>query len=220
MPSNIINDRARGKTNTSVFVFDSGTRPEDKGVPGTSYGGVAYTLTTEPNGRQTVHGPYRISTCANSTSPTDNTPATAEIRGRTFSEGGEDYNNEWGHKYGQSDASPGLLMGSYKFDPKGMMSFDPNVESTGPNPLHDGERRIESGEIHHGASDLGRFQSRGSQACFTLHPSDEAHFFSNFERNQKNPNTGTSRGKVYTYRGDSEESFALKSWLESQHPTR
>lgn len=220
LPSSIINNRSRGKANTSVFVFDSANRPEDKGVPGTSYGGVSYTVTTEPDGRQTVHGPYRISTYANSKSSTDNTPATAEIKGKTFSEGGDDYNNEQGHKYGQTDASPGLLMGTYKYDPKGKIIFDPNVESTGPNPLHPGEHRVEWGEIHHGESDLGNHDSRGSAACFTLHPNDEPHFFSNFKRNQTNLNTGTSRGKVYTYRGDSEESLALKNWLESQHPTR
>lgn len=211
----------RGKANTSVFVFDSPTRPEDKGVPGTSYGGIAYTVITTPDGKQIVHGPYRISTFSNSKSATDNTPKWAEIKGKTLSEGGDDYNNEWGHKYNKADATQGLLMGTYKYNDKGKVYLDPNVESTGPNPVNNGERRVNSGEIHHGASDLGNFKSRGSKACFTVHPDDVDDFFDdNFNWNDSNPNTGTSRGKVYTYRVDSAESIALKHWLESQHPTR
>lgn len=204
-----------GKGRTSVFVFDNGTRPPDKGMPGTTYGGVAYAVSTDALGHTTIGGPFRVSTYANSLSMTNNRPATAEVKGKTLSEGGEPYINAYGHNPEKGPARRGLNMGVMK--PGGSAL---TVDATGPNPLHDKRPIVEWANVHSGQSDNGRPQSRGSHACYTIHPDDAAAFFDNFEWNDKKPTTGTSRGKIYTYRGDSAEASALKNWLESQHPTK
>ncbi len=207
-----------GKGRTSVFIFDGGTRPPDKGVRGTTYGGVAYAVSTDALGGVTVRGPYRASTYANSKSNTDNTPATAEVKGKPLSEGGEPYVNTYGHNPKNGPARQGLNMGVMKrgSDGKGALT----VDATGPNPLHDKQPIVEWANFHSGQSDNGGPQSRGSHACYTIHPDDATAFFDNFEWNDKKPTTGASRGKIYTYRGDSPEASALRNWIESQHPTK
>ncbi len=210
-----------GKGRTSVFVFDAGRRPPDKGVHGTTYGGVGYTVSTGATGGITVRGPYRFSTYSNSISNADNSPKWAEVKGKTLSEGGEDYTNMFGHLRGTPDFQQGLNMGHYEQDKKGRMEFFQIVETTGPNSVNNDQHIMVGGNVHSGKSDNGGSMSRGSRGCFTIHPDDAPSFLNhNFEWNTASPNTGTSRGFVYTYRGDSPEASAIRNWLESQNPTK
>ena len=196
--------------NVHIFIFDGGTRPSDNGKRGTSYGGVAYTYTTD-GGKLHIGGPYRISTYANSVSNTNNTPATAEIKAKGLIQGGTEYNNQSGHKGG---TKRGLNMGTTTVNSNGKATFERTVESTGPNSVHNNESIVTEGNIHAGASDNGNHNSRGSEACFTLHPDDTAGFMGEFDWNKGNKNTGTSHGKVFSYRGSSLESSAMRSMLE------
>jgi hypothetical protein len=218
-----------GKHHASVVVFDSPNRPEDKGVAGTSYGGEAYVITTDADGRTVARGPYKVSTYANSVSNSDNSPATAEIMTKGISIGGIDYNNAYGHHAGQPNQKRGLNMGSHAFDGQ-EMQFYREVESTGPNPVRHPpygltpdqgmDHYVEAGNFHPGMSDLGNYSSRGSQACFTILPEDASRFLGNFRWNGPSSITGTSVGRVYAYRGDNTESLAMRKWVTSLHPTR
>lgn len=125
-------------------------------------------------------------------------------------DGGVAYNNKYGHKGG---SKKGLNMGTNTSN-GGVATLERVVEATGPNPVHNNKSIVTEGNIHSGVSDNGGPQSRGSTACFTVHPDDVGAFMGNFDWNSNNPNTGTSHGNVYTYRGDSTEASMWKSILE------
>ena len=65
--------------------------------------------------------------------------------------------------------------------------------------------------VHAGSSDNGNYNSRGSKGCQTIHPDDAEDFFYNFNFNG---NTGDDSGKIYIYRGDSEESVNAREKLK------
>lgn len=212
----------QGKRRSAVIIFDNGSRPPDNGEPGTSYGGVAYVVYTDDLGNLVAHGPYRLSTYANSISPSINKPATDEIKAYGISAGGDDYHIGDPHHSKNNAVSRALRLGIYKADSQGNETFVPEVDATGPNPKQDGRCIIKDGMIHGGKSDLGGFKSRGSEACFTGHPDDMPLLLSdnNFEWNGKNSVWGNGDGRVYTYRGDTPESLSLRNFIEGLHPTR
>lgn len=59
--------------------------------------------------------------------------------------------------------------------------------------------------VHIGYSDNKGPTSRGSRGCVTIHPDDAEDFFSNFEWNKNNPNTGTSTGKLIILRNSNND---------------
>lgn len=61
--------------------------------------------------------------------------------------------------------------------------------------------------VHSGASDRGNYNSRGSQACITIHPEDAEAFFSNFNWTNTQKTVGNSSGMIIIIRSDEEKEY-------------
>jgi hypothetical protein len=183
----------------AVYVFDQEERPEDSGTSGTTYTADIYVV--HDNGA--VEGPYSGSSYPNSVSNSDNSPAF-----NTVDEGMHNYSNEFGHDGG---AKQGLNLG------QGDVNTHEDRKVPGTTPEGD-VTDVEYANVHKGTSDNGNYNSRGSQACITVKPSDSPGFFSNFDwsgsYNGFTGNTGNSKGTISIYRGGSNASNAAKSMID------
>ena len=167
----------------TVYVIDSPVRPMDSGRPGTSYSADIYYV---HNG---VFSPvYRGSSYPNSRSNSDNTTMY-----NTVKEGEYNYNNQFGHK-GGTQKGLNLINESGK---RSVPAYDPqgnDITATNVN-------------VHSGASDRGNYNSRGSQACITIHPEDAEAFFSNFNWTNTQKTVGNSSGMIIIIRSDEEKEY-------------
>ena len=167
----------------TVYVIDSPVRPMDSGRPGTSYSADIYYV---HNG---VFSPvYRGSSYPNSRSNSDNTTMY-----NTVKEGEYNYNNQIGHK-GGTQKGLNLINESGK---RSVPAYDPqgnDITATNVN-------------VHSGASDRGNYNSRGSQACITIHPEDAEAFFSNFNWTNTQKTVGNSSGMIIIIRSDEEKEY-------------
>ena len=156
----------------TVHVADQKIRPQDNGIPGTTYTAIIYVV---QNG--SVSGPYLGSSYPNSKSNSDNSTLH-----NTVTEGNHHYNNKSGHKGG---TQKGLNIDDSKNGSRTTSGFDPNGK----------ECTILYANVHTGASDNGNSNSRGSKACVTIHPEYAEAFFANFSWDGEG-NTGTSEGTI------------------------
>jgi len=160
----------------SVYVNDQSERPSDNGVAGTTY---TATVTVVQNGE--IVGVYRGSSYPNSTSNSDNsTPYN------TIDEGNYPFNNKYGH-------SKSTQKGLNIVNDKGVRVV------SGKSP--DGQKvTIQYANVHSGKSDKGNYNSRGSEACITIHPNDAEAFFSHFIWTNDKKTTGSSEGRIFIKR--------------------
>jgi len=70
--------------------------------------------------------------------------------------------------------------------------------------------------FHAGQSDKGNFNSRGSRGCITVCSSDSEKFFSNFDWNEPNTNTGNSTGSVIIYRENSKSKSSTQAKIKGR----
>ena len=164
----------------TVFVFDQNTRPKD------NYKGETYTATIIVYQNGKISGIYRGSSYPNSISAKDN-----RTNHNTIKEGEYYYNNKYGHKSGSK---------------KGLNIVNEQGERKAPGTNPEGETiEMTFVNVHSGVSDNKGPTSRGSRGCVTIHPDDAEDFFSNFEWNKNNPNTGTSTGKLIILRNSNND---------------
>ncbi|MBR1564078.1 MAG: hypothetical protein IJ650_01895 [Paludibacteraceae bacterium] len=160
----------------SIYINDQSERPLDRGVAGETY---TATIVVVQNGESV--GVYRGSSYPNSTSNSDNsTPFN------TINEGDYPFNNKYGHKGGTE---------------KGLNIVDTKGNRFVPGKKPNGEDvTIKYGNIHSGKSDNGNYNSRGSQACITIHPDDAEAFFSHFSWTNDMKTKGNSTGRIFIKR--------------------
>ena len=161
----------------SIYVLDQGTRPTDNGTAGQTYTADVYVV---QNG--TINGPYSGSSYPNSISNSNNS-----TNSNTANEGEHQYNNASGH-------SGGTQQGLNLVDANG----NRNTPGTDPNGNAVTMTYV---NVHEGASDNGNYNSRGSQGCITINPSDATNFFGNFDWSGTSGNTGNSTGTLFIQRG-------------------
>ena len=161
---------------TTIYVMDQASRPQDNGTAGTTY---TADITVEVDGA--VVGTYSGSSYPNSKSNTDNS-----TKHNTVAEGEHNYDNQFGHK------------GSSK---KGLNVFDNATTRTTKGVTPDGKSIDMTGEnVHSGTSDNGGSMSRGSTGCVTVAPDDVDSFMGNFDWSGSVTKTQTD-GTAKTYTG-------------------
>ena len=163
----------------TILITDINERPKDNGTRGETYTGQMY-YRNDNTGE--IYGPYEASTYPNSVSNTDNS-----TRYNTINAGEHHYNNYSGHHGGRSKGLNIDDLGqrrTYGTDPNG----DPVI--------------MQYVNVHAGASDNGNYNSRGSQGCITINPSDADAFFSNFNWTNESKTTGDASGTLIIVRGD------------------
>ncbi len=170
---------------TTVYVIDQNTRPDDNGTAGNTYTAEIY-IYDDYTGE--LAGPYSGSSYPNSKSNTDNSTSY-----NTVNDGDHSYNNKTGHTPSTGVTEKGLNIVNSKGEKKapGKTPNGGNKEMTGVN-------------VHEGASDNGNSNSRGSHGCITINPSDSESFFGNFSWGS-NGVTGNSTGTISILRGNQTE---------------
>ena len=155
----------------TVYVHDQNVRPDDNGVPGTSYTAVIVVIS---NG--VTSDIYFGSSYPNSKSDSDNsTPYN------TINEGSYHYNNLSGHKGGKQ---------------KGLNIVNDEGQRKAPGKSPSGEEiTMKYVNVHKGVSNRGLATSRGSKGCITINPNDSQSFFNNFSWD-KDKNVGKSSGII------------------------
>lgn len=167
---------------TTVYVIDQDTRPNDNGTSGETYTADIY-IYDDYTGE--LDGPYSGSSYPNSKSNTDNSTSA-----NTVNEGDFPYDNSSGHS------------GSTE---KGLNVVNDDGERKVPGTKPNGDDvTMTNVNVHEGASDNGNYNSRGSQGCVTINPSDSESFFSNFSWTG-NGYTGNSKGTISIFRGNQTE---------------
>ena len=172
----------------SVYVIDSSVRPNDNGNKGETYTAIVFV---EINGE--ISGPYRGSSYPNSIS-NDNNGTTWN----TLNEGAHPFNNKSGHGKGKQ---------------YGLNIVDENGNRIAQGTTANGESvEMTVVDIHAGFSDLGNYNSRGSQGCITIHPQDADEFFSHFKWDN-NKRTGSSYGTIFVYRTNTEMKRKILNYI-------
>jgi len=170
---------------TTIYVFDQGERPKDNGTKGETYTAEIY-IDVDGN----IVGPYSGSSYPNSKSNTDNS-----TEWNTVNEGKHKYNNKTGH----TPRSTGVTE-------KGLNIVNDKGEKKAPGTKPDGtpkEGDMTGVNVHTGKSDNGNYNSRGSQGCITINPSDWNNFTQNFDWSGSKGVTGKSSGTIVIHRGNS-----------------
>lgn len=170
-----------------VYIIDQEKIPVATGKPGTTYTASIYII---DNINKKVLGPYRGSSFPNSKQSLED-----KEKPNTLKEGLHIFNNKYGHKGG---TQKGLnLINSVEERKTDAWSWTkkPSI--------------IVYANVHTGFSDKGNYNSRGSEGCITLHPSDVNAFFANFDFSSSNGFTGKSNGTVFIYRANSEKRKAF-----------
>jgi RHS repeat-associated protein len=184
----------------SIFVLDQGTRPIDNGTVGQTYTADVYVV---QNG--IINGPYSGSSYPNSVSNSDNT-----TNSNTANEGELEYNNASGH-------SSGTQQGLNLVDENG----NRNTPGTDPNGNAVTMTYV---NVHEGTSDKGNYNSRGSQGCITINPSDATNFWGNFDWSGTSGKTGNSTGTLFIKRGTNADPTRTRlqqqqDWQQNPLPT-
>ena len=167
---------------TNIFVFDQAQRPLDDGTDANTYTAQIYVVGDDG----TVLGVYDGSSYPNSVSAEGDNSTVHN----TVSEGEHSYNNETGHEGGTEQ---GL-----NIDDSGDGSRTTSGKSSGNAPVI-----MTYVNVHEGYSNNGNYNSRGSEGCITIKPSDTQSFFSNFDWSSSGGVTGKTKGTVTVYRGSS-----------------
>lgn len=172
-----------------MYIFDQQNNPANKKV----YNARVYV--EQPNGK--VSGPYRGSSYPNH--------PDSQTKHNTVNSGKHLYNNKDGHHRGQSNEQKGLNI----VDGNGSRTNTPGKDVNGKSVT------MENVNIHSGQPlDNNNQHNRGSAGCPTIHPSDAAGFFSNFDWSSGNGHRGNSEGVVTIYKGESTSSELMESNLQ------
>lgn len=151
-------------------------RPKDNGTQGETYTAEIY-IDADGN----IYGPFSGSSFPNSKSNSDNSTSS-----NTVDEGEHSYLNEFGHKGG---AKKGLNLGQGEVETQEDRTF--------PGKKPDGsDVTMQYVNVHTGASDNGNYNSRGSEGCITINPSDVDNFMQHFDWSGDTGNTGNAKGTI------------------------
>ena len=178
-----------------VYVVDQEELPKATGKPGTTYTSSIYIV---DNVKKKVFGPYRGSSFPNSKQSLED-----KEKPNTLKAGLHIFNNKYGHK-------GGTLKGLNLINKVEERKTDAWSWTKKPSI-------IVYANVHTGYSDNGNYNSRGSEGCITLHPSDVANFFANFDFTSANGFTGKSMGTVFIYRDSPEKRKAFIDQIKKIH---